>query len=159
MILLAAFPTLAAAESSVVVGRASKHFSIAAEVPCPEPKDGVEYICMDAWIGWEIDVTKTLSGPKISGRIRAARIQHAQFVPSYLRQFNLFVLTPIDKPETRELLGASYLLSEVSRGRTMYCFDRSPDTYGSDDYALNLRGGDQGSTDGYCFELQEGRRQ
>jgi hypothetical protein len=148
-----------AAESSVVVGRPSKHFSIDAKVPCPQGDENAEYICMDAWIGWEINITETLSGPKITGRVRAARIQHANFVPKYLRKFSLFVLTPIDTVETRKLLGADYLLAEVSQGRTMHCFDRPPDAYGLDDYVLNLRGSATAVNPGYCFELQEGRRQ
>jgi hypothetical protein len=144
----------AQAESSVVVGMPLKQFGIDVEVPCPKSDNpNEEIVCMDAWIGWEINVTSTLTGPPIKGRIRAARIQHAMFTSRYFRSFGLFVLAPIDGDENRKAFGADYILVEASAAKQMHCFHRDPRTYGLDDYVESLNGGEGPNGSGYCFEL------
>lgn len=110
---------------TVVVGRAIGHFSIAAEIPCPK-----DDICMDAWIGWAIEAKDVLAGAPAKGRIRAARIQHAWFVPGYLRRFKLFVLQPIEDPAMRKLLTADYFLRDVSESTSVFCTHERPEVLG-----------------------------
>ena len=102
----------------------------------------------------QITVQKTLSGTPVRGRIRAARIQHVPFVRSYLKRFRLFVLEPIESAEMRKLLGADYLINDLSTTREMYCTSKSPAQYGlsEDDIDVHLR---QSPVSGssYCFEL------
>src|SRR5689334_21359682 len=117
------------AEDSVVVGRATAHFPIEAEVPCPPSDEHGDYICMDAWIGFKINVTKTITWPKVSGTVKAARIQHTEYVRSYRRRLKLFVLQPIPNEELRHSLGADYLLLEASTERRVYCFSQPPANY------------------------------
>lgn len=122
-----ASPAAVAADTplTVVLGKATSQFSIAAEIPCP-PED----ICMDAWIGWNIVVDEVLSGGPIKGRIRAARVQHAQFVPGYLRRFELFVLEPIADPELRRVLNADYMLKDFAESTAFFCTHEAPDALG-----------------------------
>jgi hypothetical protein len=149
----------AQAESSVVVGTPLKQFGIDLEVPCPKSDNpDEEFVCMDAWIGWEIAVTSTLTGPPIKGRIRAARIQHTKYSTRYFRSFGLFVLVPIVDEENRKAFGADYIIVEASAARRMHCFRREPRTYGLDDYVENLNGGEGPNGSGYCFELDKSPR-
>jgi hypothetical protein len=150
---LLSLPVLA--EDSVVIGRATAHFPIEAEAPCPPPDEHGEYICMDAWIGFKISVTKTIAGPEVSGAVKAARVQHTQYVRSYRKRLKLFVLRPIPTEELRHTLGADYLLLEATTERRVYCFSQSPSTYALKDQVSLL---ETGSKSEYCFELEEGRR-
>lgn len=120
-------PAAVAADTplTVVLGKATSQFSIAAEIPCP-PED----ICMNAWIGWNIVVDEVLSGGPTKGRIRAARVQHAQFVPGYLRRFELFVLEPIADPELRRALDAEYILKDFAESTAVFCTHEAPDSLG-----------------------------
>jgi hypothetical protein len=67
-------------------------------------------LCMSSWYRWTIQIQRTLSGPPITGRIATAHIQHASYLLSYLKRFRLFVLTPIEDAQTRQLLKADYYL-------------------------------------------------
>jgi hypothetical protein len=151
---LLSFPVGAA--ESVVVGRATKHFPIAAEVPCPPPDgEGRVSICMDAWIGFELQIKRSIAGPEVKGRVRAARIQHSQYSRSGLNSLTLFVLAPIEDKETRRILGADYFLREASSSHSMYCFRESPEAYGLDDQVSRIAEV-QGSS--YCFEFSKDSR-
>jgi hypothetical protein len=89
-----------------------------------------EEICFSIWFRWTIQIQRTLSGLPITGRIAPARIEHAPFVKSYLKQFRLFVLKPIEDAQTRRLLKADYYLEDVSRRLPMYCLDQDPEELG-----------------------------
>jgi hypothetical protein len=94
-----------------------------------------------------------MSGPPITGRIASAHPQHTYFVKRALKQFRLFVLTPIEDPETRRLLKADYILQDFSQRLPMYCLEQDPRALGIDDEALGkLVGSDES---GYCFEDPE----
>ena len=144
LVVLAFFCGVASAEDSVVLGRSLGHMHIEeAEINCPP-----EYICMDAWFRWTIKPEKTVAGPKLSGRITAARIQHTEFVRSYERTLRLFILTPIEDAEQRALLKADYLLRDVSAVHEMYCVRNSIDLGIEADEKLESEDGER-----YCFEL------
>jgi hypothetical protein len=137
---------LAAPDVSVVLGNATGHYAIHHEIPCPE-----DTICMDAWIGWRIRVTQTLSGPILKGHLRVARIQHTEFIKSYLRRIHLFVLRPINDAETREALGADYYLEDFSQEHHMYCTGNDPKGYGLANVDVHVRPDEDQPS--YCFEL------
>jgi hypothetical protein len=138
--------SVAAPDMSVVLGNATGHFAIHHEIPCPE-----DYICLDAWIGWKITVTQTVSGPILKGRLRVARIQHTEFIKSYLRRIHLFVLRPIPDAETREALGADYYLEDFSMEHQMYCTGDDPKKYGLTDADVHVR--PEQDPPSYCYEL------
>jgi len=142
-----------AASPSVVLGDATGQFAIEAEVPCPQRDKDEETICMDAWVGWNITVRKTLSGAPIMGRIRAARVQHTYYAKSYLKSFRLFVLHPIESPEMRKLLSADYLISDLSPKHSMYCTRHEPATFGLHDDEMNVHTSPDVDSPSHCFEL------
>jgi hypothetical protein len=148
LVSLLSLPVLA--EESVVLGNATAHFPIEAEVPCPPSDENGDYICMDAWIGFKINVTKTIAGPRIIGTVKAARIQHTQYVRSYRRRLKLFVLQPIPTEELRHTLGADYFLLEATTERRVYCFSQPPEKYALAEYATPVGTASQSE---HCFEL------
>lgn len=150
-VLLVAFLAfgIAHAEESLVVGHALKNEYIEdVEIPCPP-----EHICMNAWFRWTVIVDTTLHGQKISGRIVAARIQHAQFVPRYQKKLRMFVLDRIEDEAQRKILRAEYYLRDMSIVHEMYCLD-SKTEFGID-AEDKLTG--PGIQDQYCFELPEAK--
>jgi hypothetical protein len=152
LITLLAGPVLA--DGSVVVGTPVKQFPIYASGLCPSSDQLSEpAICMEAWVGWEIKVKKTLSGRTVMGRVRAARFQHIELNARQMKLYSLFVLKPIEDARIRMTLGADYYLEEASTPKTMYCFDREPGSYGSGDYASVVIGSTRMT--GYCFDLNK----
>lgn len=138
---------IAHTEESVVLGRALKNGYIEdVEIPCPP-----ERICMDAWFRWTVTVDTTLHGPKVSGRIVAARIQHAQFVPRHQKKLRMFVLDRIEDETQRKLLRAEYYLRDMSIVHEMYCLDSETEL--GIDAEDKLTG--PGIQDQYCFKLPE----
>lgn len=99
-----------AATESVVSGRAisNTHMSYV-KFDCPKG-----YICLDGWFRWVIDVKETLRGPPVTGRVVAARMQHATAIPSYERRLRTFVLSPIEDPRRRAYLRSDYYLISTS---------------------------------------------
>jgi hypothetical protein len=147
---------LIAGTPSVVLGKAHEQFAIDAEVPCPQEENDendLDVICMDAWIGWRINVQKTLAGNPIRGRIRAARLQHTFYIKSYLRRLRLFVLQPIESAEMRAVLGADYLIIDLSTTRDMYCTRESPAKYGLPEEDLDVYVRQAVDDEAFCFEL------
>jgi hypothetical protein len=79
-------------------------------------------ICMDVVYRWTIQIDKVLSG-QLSGRtVKAARIQHTQYIYADQHQA-LYVLSRIEDEEKRKLLGADYWLEEYASPRTVYCLE------------------------------------
>src|SRR5215510_9979343 len=110
--------TCCGAEDSVVLGRAISQRGI----------DGVEMceadeVCLGGWVRWEIRVRHALSGPTITGRIRAATTQTSLYTPTSVKLNRAFILRPIEDPAKRKLLGADFYLLGHSVPKTMYCFD------------------------------------
>jgi hypothetical protein len=101
---------------------------------------------------WTIRIQRTLSGPPITGRITVVRSQHAYFLRSYLKEFRLFVLTPIEDAQTRRNLKADYYLKDLSQRHPMYCLDEDPMELG-----IEAGGEVVGSKESgrYCFEDPE----
>jgi hypothetical protein len=113
---------------------------------CPENS-----ICLHSWWKWVIDIDKTVSGPRASGRIVAARMQHTSLLPANLKRFRLFVLKPIEDPKQRALLRADFYLEDFSWASTMYCLYQDPKEFGlalEDTYVAGTDDSKQ-----YCFEL------
>jgi hypothetical protein len=144
------------AAASVVLGRAVDQDDIegldngceSAE-PTKVERD-FDTICLGYhWFQWTLSISRTLSGPKIEGRVVAAQQQHTWIQRSYQRAFRLFVLRPIDERAERERLGAEYYLVEASEPH--YCIDTDPQ-----ELDLDLGGvlvDDSGSRPTYCFSL------
>jgi hypothetical protein len=144
LLLVALFASnkLAVAAESIVLGTdRSQQIIEGVETPCVQ--DG-ELLCNGVWVRWEIRVSKTLSGPAISGRIKAAIVQHGRFVSSR----KLFVLKPISDPELRKALDADYILEGFSSPHEMYCLGTKPE--GIDDTSIYY--GDSEGGGPYCFE-------
>ena len=79
-------------------------------------------ICFDVVYRWTIRIEKVLSG-RITGRIvRAARIQHTEYVDAHFHQA-LYVLSRIEDEKKRKLVGADYWLEEYVAPQTVYCLD------------------------------------
>jgi hypothetical protein len=138
-----------AVSPSVVVGRVLSQDDLGLSA-CGDLKP--EEICMHRWFRWTIQAQRTLSGPPITGRIALAYSQHTYFEKWYLKEVQLFVLTPIEEAPTRRLLKADYYLEDFSRRLAMYCLHQDPETPG-----IEVRGTavSDSKESGYCFEVPE----
>jgi hypothetical protein len=145
-------------EPTVVLGKITRQYVIKERPPCPTPTDEekeggvVGFVCIDAWIGFDISTSATLAGPKIAGRIRAARIQHSK-VKSF-QSSKLFVLRPIEDALMRKAIKANFYLVDLSAPDAIYCLQGDPKKYGLKDFdaaAPVSRGTDDSR---YCFELK-----
>ena len=85
------------------------------QVACPEG-----HICMDVVFQWSIRVGKVVSGELSGQTVRAARIQHAEFIYAHKHEA-LYVLSRIKDEAKRKLLGADYWLEEYVPPSTLYC--------------------------------------
>jgi hypothetical protein len=148
---LAISPTLRAADT-VIAGRAVSNQPMD-YVPFDCPPD---YVCLDSWFKWVIDVDKVLAGPPVSGRIITARMQHQTMRPAYQKQLRLFVVRSIDDPKQRSLLRADYYLLDMSQWRQMHCLYQDPRELGLSVDEV-FQGGPDDSKQ-FCFELQGEKR-
>ena len=115
-----ATPAAALAADSVVLGHGVSN-AFHTSSPCPPDCMGAEYI-------WVLDAHRTVSGPKVTGRIRAITFQHTDATSQYVKSVELFVLRPIEDASIRKSSGADYYLVSLSprdsRGR--YCLNMKP---------------------------------
>lgn len=116
-----------AGDVSVVLGSARTLTFVDVDIPCPENS-----ICMDAWFRYDLSIEKVISGPAVPSRISAARIQHADFVPSYRKSIRVFVLRPITSAEDRAVLNADYYIDDLSVTHELYCLAGTPEDLGID---------------------------
>jgi hypothetical protein len=79
-------PVLAA--DSVVLGRGVSN-TFFDRIECSP-----DSICMDSLYLWELDVKQTLVGPPVKGRVRALFASHGAATPEFVRDVELFVLSP-----------------------------------------------------------------
>ena len=141
----------AQAGDSVVFGRAVSNTYIEGVDDACGPLSANE-ICMNVWFVWTISVSRTVAGPPVTGRVHASRPQHTKFLRSYMRQYHLFVLRPIEDPEQRELLQADYHLMDMSDDN---CLDTRPREI-SDEDVRATHTDERG--DIYCFAPDHERR-
>ena len=145
-LLLGAFASTAAvAADSVVLGHGVSN-AFLSNPPCAEHS-----LCLDANYVWVLDAERTLSGPKVTGRVKAIATQHADATTRFVRSVELFVLRPIQDASVRRSSGAEFYLVSLSprdaQGR--YCLSVNPSTVGLTlDPAEVSVGGDSGS---FCF--------
>lgn len=110
--------------------------------PAPLPE-----VCMDAWFVWEISVSRTIAGPLVKRRVRAANVQHAEYVLRHLQRDRLFLLRPIDDPAQRALLKTDYRIVDMS---TDECLHTEPQGLGPDAAKVRVSHGENG--DLYCLD-------
>ena len=116
----------AAGVDSVVLGEGISN-AYAGNIECAERS-----LCMDALYVWELEAKRTVSGPPVSGRVRAVYAQHNDATAKFVRSVELFVLHRIDDAAVREQLGADYsgiALSPRYSG-SKYCLPVSPESVG-----------------------------
>jgi hypothetical protein len=152
---------------SVVLGKITRQYVIKERPPCParivnanapvpvdseSTDESMTFVCIDAWIGFDISTSTTLAGPKVTGRIRAARIQHA--VITTFNRSKLFVLRPIEDALMRKAIKADFYLMDLSAPNDMYCLQWDPKIYGLTEFAAAARVSRGTDESRYCFELQ-----
>jgi hypothetical protein len=147
-------PTLAFPDSLVLGWAKKSYFLESAGSACAEDNEedeesnALESICMHGWVRWIIDVQKTVGGARLSGRIYAARAQHALMPPYYQKSIRLFALEPISDPQIRKRLRADFYLIDMSQ--EMYCMSVNPRAYGLPESTYVQGGADEKS---YCIDL------
>ena len=122
--ILAAVPV--AGQDSVVLGRGVGN-AFAALIECTDRS-----LCMDSLYVWELEAKHAVSGPPVSGRVKAIFVQHTQATLKFVRSVELFVLRRIDDPAMRKEYGADYsgiALSPRYSG-SRYCLPVSPQSIG-----------------------------
>ena len=142
------------AAESVLLGKVIANVYTGESDECP-----ADSICLSGWYRWTITVSKTVSGPDVSGTVAAARMQHGEFlldrneVEKRLRHEEdfVFVLEKIIDAEKRAKLEADYYILDLSPPLLMYCLDKKPREFGfpTDDFAT-LKYPHETS---YCFDL------
>src|ERR1700747_640947 len=140
-----ALASSAVAADSVVVGHGISNSFLSSRTCLPDP------LCMTASYVWVLDAKRTVSGPKVVGRVRAIMLQHVGATSKYVKSVELFVLRPIEDLSTRKSSGADYLLVSLSpldsQGR--YCLQMNPG-----DVGLKLAASEvtvDASSGNYCF--------
>ena len=107
-------------------------------------------ICMSWFFRFSIDIDQTLSGGKLPAKLRAARLQHGKFAPTFMQALRLFVLEPIEDAEQRRKLQADYYLRQLSPEHRLYCLNGTPEGLGLNDQAfVAIQNQDQ-----FCFQLK-----
>ena len=106
---------------------------------------------MDGWFLWRLSIDRTLSGPELKGTLSAAHVQHAKYIPKYVRRHRLFVLRPIEDEELKKALGVDYQLIDLEMPEEMYCISHDPNELGVDIPFVAIRKY-QNITE-YCFSL------
>jgi hypothetical protein len=109
--------TSGVAAESVVLGKGISNV-YAGDVACARNE-----ICLDSVFVWEFDATRTVSGPPVTGRVRAIIAAHGEATSKFVRSVELFVVRRIDEPGVREAYGAEYYLVSLSPRyeRSRYC--------------------------------------
>ena len=147
-LLLLAWPRLYAADS-IVVGTLTDNRPMD-YVPDECPKDS---ICLRSWWLTVVKIEKTVHGPSLSGRVRAAATQHTGLNRYFKHSVRLFVLRPITDAAERSKLRVSYYLEAMTLPKPMYCLSKNPSEYGLQIDELFVNGTEDKT---YCFELPSG---
>ena len=151
ILLMASAGHPASAADTVVLGRAlSDKYINKVKIECP-----ADTICLDVWFKWVIEAERTINGPRLAGRVVAARLQHVDVTNTFLKSLRLFVLRPIDDEKQRSLLGADYYLVDMSKPSEMYCLWLDPKT--EDLSTDDVFEAGEGDLRRYCFELPDRR--
>jgi hypothetical protein len=142
---LALLPAITPAATLVASGQVT-----AMEATEYGPECAPNEICMSWFFRFNIDIDQTLSGGKLPAKVRAARLQHGRFTPTYLQALRLFVLEPIEDAEQRRKLQADYYLRQLSPEHRLYCLDGTPERLGIDEQAyVAIQNSEQ-----FCFQLK-----
>jgi hypothetical protein len=142
---LALLPAITPAATLVASGQVT-----AMEATEYGPECAPNEICMSWFFRFNIDIDQTLSGGKLPAKVRAARLQHGPFTPTYLQALRLFVLEPIEDAEQRRKLQADYYLRQLSPEHRLYCLDGTPERLGLDEQAyVAIQNSEQ-----FCFQLK-----
>ena len=142
---LALLPAVTPAATLVASGRVATMEATEFGPECPPTE-----ICMSWFFRFHLDIDQTLSGGKLPAKIRAARLQHSPFTPTYLQALRLFVLEPIEDAEQRHKLQADYYLRQLSPEHRLYCLDGTPEGLGLNAQAfVAIQNEDQ-----FCFQLR-----
>jgi hypothetical protein len=134
---------------TVVIGRLTDNKPME-YVPDECPKG---YICLRSWWKSVINVQRIIHGPRLSGVVAAANMQHTSLNPRYKNSVRLFVLRPITDPAERAKLRVDYFLEEMALPAQMYCLSQDPKKYGLEVQETYVTGVDEKT---YCFELPSG---
>ena len=76
---------------------------------------------MDAWFHWQIKTQRVIKGPKLRGRIIAARTQHAGYTRQFTKELRLFAVRPITDANVRAKLKADFFLQDMSVAHEVFC--------------------------------------
>jgi hypothetical protein len=137
--------TAAVAADSVVLGHGVSN-AFLSSLPCAGNS-----VCLDAQYVWVLDAGRTLSGPKVTGRVKAIATQHTEATARFVNSVELFILRPIKDASVRRSSRAAFYLVSLSprdaQGR--YCLSVNPSTVGLtlDPSEISVDG-DSGS---FCF--------
>jgi hypothetical protein len=139
----AALASHAARADSVVLrhGIAEHHYSAVACAP--------DEICLFGLQDFEIQITRTIAGPSIKGRVHALIIAETIVRPEYVGAFELFVLHPIEGTRLSKTSGTRYYLLSLSARdeNDRYCLMMNPSEEG-----LAIPESQISTKDGsYCF--------
>ena len=128
LLILASFASNAK-EYTIVLGNLWEQEYVPDVVPSGCLKENV--ICTSFYFKYKIEVKDVLIGEDVGGVVQAARLQHATMLHKG-RELAVFVLSRIENPKTRELLGTDFFLEEHEVPIKQYCFSKSLKTYLSD---------------------------
>jgi hypothetical protein len=114
------------AAESVVLGKGISN-TYAGDLACQ-----LNEICLDSVYVWEFDAIRTVSGPAVTGRVRAIIAAHGDATVEFVRSVELFVVRRIDDPAVQEAYGAEYHLVSLSPRyeRSRYCLAVDPKDIG-----------------------------
>jgi len=137
-VLLLLSPLANAKDYTAFFGRALKQTHLPdVEQVCPEG-----HICMDVVYRWTIRIDKVVSGQLDGRTVKAAQIQHSEYIDAHKHQA-LYVLSRIEDEHKRKLLGADYWIEEYASPRTVYCMPPDRDYGIKDNDAIILHRGTQ----------------
>jgi len=132
-------PLTASAASTVFLGQ-GKSQAYTGYADCPP-----DSFCWHVWYRWKIRVERTLTGPQLPASIVAVMSQHTGLVRPYPHR--VFVVSPIEDPETRARLHADYFVDDMATAAAMQCMELDPRQLGLD---VQVFANGDGT---YCFEV------
>ena len=148
--LFVGFGEVRAADTVVFGHGLSTKFLDGLDSPCPRPPAAeLQEICTGVWFVWEVAVSRTIAGPPVKRRLRAAIVQHGTYSGSILRANRLFLLRPVEDTEKRALLEADYRIVDMSSDN---CFYTEP--VGLEAEAAKVQVVHANGVDRYCFDLK-----
>jgi hypothetical protein len=138
---------VAGATDSVVLAHPLSNHAVDDGFDCPP-----DLICMRFPYLWKVKVIRTLSGPPVTGTIRATAMQHMTARIDQRKKY-LFVLSPVADAQELDNGLAPFRIKEIAWPEEMFCLTTPPKQLGIDVDEVAIA--EHADKKYFCFEAPE----